>query len=406
MEKTTKLPSPNLGKSGYGHEKKMFKLRQRIRDAYYVHQWTRNRIRCYYRVSSHTVLRWTQDPQQDCTVDRRGWPKGMMRKYTNETLERIRAIHEDLTEDEREFFTGASAVERTWIERYPDPAPPLRTIGSMMRKMHLSATRKKGRGKGAAAYLHYPEHTIYHGLGGRVVESDFIGHKYLAGRTAPLCFQSFSAKQDPKIRAFQRVKAETADVFMATSRWFFASFEQPDFLKMDNAAATVGSMSGKRSVSRVARFLLKKGIVPIYAVPRRPFTQASVEGSNSMFARRFWNVREFSGPQEVDEQLEWFNDAICRYHGYEPPVNNKQSTNFRPRMYFIRQVREAENGRQMGTIKVQVEDILLPIEYVKYFVIAEWDLEKEHLLVHFESDKNLTTIHEQPFPISGKELSL
>lgn len=74
-------------------------------------------------------------------------------------------------------------------------------------------------------------------------------------------------------------------------------------------------------------------------------------------------------------------------------------------MYFIRQVQEAENGHQMGSINVQLEDILLPLEYVKYFVIAEWDLEKERLYVHFESDKNHTTIHEQSFPISGKELT-
>lgn len=407
MEKTSKLSHHAHDIEAYGLKKKRYARRQRLRDAYFKDGWSRKRIMRHFHASSHTVLLWTQHAEQDCTVDNRGWPKGMSRKHPPETRKRIRKLHAMLDEDPKEFFTGASAIERSWILHFPDTAPPpVRTIGAMMREMHLSTHRKKGRNKGAAAYLHYPEHTVYHGLGGRLIEADFIGRKYLAGRTAPLCFVSFSAKLSPKIRAFDRVEAETADLFIEKCLWFFSHYEEPDFLKLDNAAALLGSSSGKRSVSRVARFLLARGIVPVYAVPRRPFTQASVEGSNSMFARKFWNARRFNSTEEVDQQLHWFNDAARRYHQYSPPVKQRRSKEIHPRMYFLRQVQQADSDPTCGSILVQNEVILLPLPYVKYFVIAEWDLAKEQLIVSFESEKQLKTIHETSFPVTGKTLEL
>ena len=258
----------------------------------------------------------------------------MRRKHSDQTLERIRQIHQDLSTNREEFFTGASAIEREWTVRFPEAPPPLRTIGALLKELHLSTTRTKGRGKGAAAYLHYPEYTLYHGLGGRLIESDFIGRKFLTGRSEPLCFMSFSAKLSPKIRAYQRVEAETTQAFEASSAWFFSTYEEPDFLKLDNAAPLLGSTSAKRTVSKVARSLLRRRIVPIYAVPRKPFSQGSVEGSNSVFARKFWNVRRFESLEDVDTQLGWFNAAIARYHGYAPR-SRKRPTTFSPRIYFL-----------------------------------------------------------------------
>lgn len=402
MKKKLKLTHSKTHENPHGFEKKQQSLREQIRDAFHIRHWSRHRIKCFFRVSNRTVLRWTQSATQDCSIDHRGWPKGMKRTHTAETLTRIRQIHDELSTDPAEFFTGASAIEREWTMRFAEKAPPLRTIGAMLKEMHLSTSRTKGRGKGAAAYLHYPEHAIYHGLDGRLIEADFIGRKSFTGQSAPLCFMSFSAKLSPKIRAFQRVTAETADAFIASGTWFFAEYEEPDFLKLDNAATLIGSASGKRTISRVARFLLQRQIVPIYAVPRKPFTQASVEGSNSMFARKFWSARHFTSLEEVDTQLGWFNAAIGRYHGYTPRKRTRLES-FVPRMYFIRQVHESPERKGFGWIDIQHEDILLPLPYVKYFVLAEWNLETQRLMVHFESDKKLTLVHEQTFRINGKK---
>jgi transposase len=405
MEIYHKLKAQVVQKGSDEYEKKQHHWRERIRDAYYVRGWSRKRIMRYFHISIHTVHRWTQSADQDCSIDNRGWPRGVKRMHTPETLDRIRTIHQDLTNDPAEFFTGASAIEHEWILRYDDPPPPLRTIGAMMREMKLSALRKKGRSKGAAAYLRYPEYTIYHGLGGRVIEVDFI-KKFLTGRTDPLCFQSFSAKQSPKIRAFILVEAETADAFIKGCHWFLTNYEKPMYLKMDNSATMLGSASAKRTVSRVARHLLKKKIIPIFSVPRRPFTQASIEGSNSMFSRRFWTTRDFKDVDDVTMQLGWLNAAIIRYHGYVRPKPQRPSSPFVPRIYFIRQVYESTTTPQMGAIDVQHEEILLPLSYVKFFVLAEWNLEEQRLVVYFETEKQSVPIHERSFCINGEALTL
>lgn len=405
MRKTDKLTSTQFRKVLNGYEKKQIRRREQIRDAYFQFGWPRKKIQREFGISIHTVRLWTQAADQDCSIDHRGWPRGMRRAHTAQTLERIQLIHQDLRTNAEEFFTGASAIEREWTRRFPEPPPPLRTIGALLKELNLSGSRTKGRGKGAAAYLHYPEYTLYHGLGGRLIEADFIGRKSFTGQSAPLCFMSFSAKLSPKIRAFQRVGAETADVFIEAGTRFFTEYEEPDFLKLDNASTLIGSASGKRTISRVARFLLGRQIVPIYAVPRKPFTQASVEGSNSMFARNFWNARRFTSLEDLDTQLEWFNAAIGRYHGYTPRTRTRPTT-FVPRMYFLRQVHESPEHKGFGSIDVLHEVIRLPLPYVKYFVLAEWNLDTQQLTIYFESDKTLSPLHEQSFRINGKKFQL
>lgn len=145
MQKREKLPPSSNAREAHGYEKKQQQLRQRINDAFFGTHWTRSQIREYFGVSSHTVLRWTQAAVQDCSVDGRGWRKGVMRSHSSETLERISLIHHELSSNPEDFFTGASAIAREWSLRFTDPPPPVRTIGIMLKELHLSTSRKKGR---------------------------------------------------------------------------------------------------------------------------------------------------------------------------------------------------------------------------------------------------------------------
>ena len=265
--------------------------------------------------------------------------------------------------------------------------PPLRTIGQLLSDLGLSGKREKGRNKGAARYLCYPEYTLYHLLGGRVAEADFIGMKYIFGRTEPLNFSGFSFKKEPKLRYFQRISGQTAQELKKACSSFFKKFEKPDFLKVDNCLATIGSASGRRNISQVMYFLLKNQIIPIFAVPRKPFSQASIEGNNSVFSRKFWNRIQFQSVEEVDEKLKWFNASSQEYMGYKPPQKAKEpKKNFVPRVYFIRQVHEKKETRK-AFIDVLNEKVFLPLSYVNYFVLAEWNLREEKLSVYFEKEQ-------------------
>jgi hypothetical protein len=129
-----------------------------------------------------------------------------------------------------------------------------------------------------------------------LLEADFIGKKFLEGRSEPLNFVGMSFKKVPRIRCFYRVNAQTTEALVTTCQDFFKRFEIPDVIKVDNAQTTIGTGSGKRCLSRFMIFLLKKKIIPVFSVPRKPFSQASIEGNNSVFSRKFWNSMRFNSP--------------------------------------------------------------------------------------------------------------
>jgi transposase len=389
----------------YYGQKKLLKFRAEVNQLYFTKGLSKNMITAKKHISKHFVIRWTQSPDQDFSIDNRGWPRGKRRKWDQHTEHRIVELHAYLKANPKAFFWGASAIEQEWRHRYPNETiPPLRTIGQILKDLGLSDKYRKHRNTGASRYLCYPEHTIYHSLGKRVMEADFVGQKYLTGRTEPIHFIGFSFKTEPKFRYFKRIEAKNAKAFICGCKEVFEQYERPECIKVDNATEPIGSRSGKRNISKVMAFLLGNQIWPIYAVPRRPFSQASIEGNNSVFARNFWNRRTFSCLSDIDCQLAWFNEASLRYTGYEVPRSGRQKKReFVPKVYFLRQVRELSDGGD-GWIEVLNEIITLPASYISYFVLAEWHLLKERLTVHIEKDKQLESIISVPFKINPESL--
>lgn len=352
-------------------------------------------------VSRNFVRKWTQQPGQDCSIDRRGWPRGCRRKWSKDTEHRVRCLYRRLQHDPQRFYTSATVISQEWRRYYPDVVvPPLRTLGRMLKALGLSRSRRRNKNRGAARYLCYPEHTVYNLFGGRLLEVDFIGEKYLRGHSEPLNFLGLSFKKVPRLRYFLRVSSQGAVDVMKGCQHFFARYEKPDYVKLDNGPATIGSGSGCRTISQVMAYLLSLGIVPIYAVPRKPFSQASIEGNNSVFARLFWNRRDFSSVADVDKQLGWFNRDSLRYTNYTVPNRAVRKNDFEPRVYFIRQVREAQD--QTGYIDVMNESIKVPRSYVNYFVLAEWRLQDELLNVYFEQALKPKLIKQVSFKINER----
>ncbi|MGH7702867.1 MAG: hypothetical protein ACREMO_07210, partial [Gemmatimonadales bacterium] len=271
------------------------------------------------------------------------------------------------------------------------PLPPLRTIGRMLRQLGLSAPRRRGRQVGAAAVLGYPTQSLAR-LGLRLLELDCIGPKYLAGSSAPLTFAGFSCATAPRLRYFYRVPGPTTDALLAVCADLLTRLEHPPLLKVDNAPATIGSGSAPRTLSRFMRWLLAHEIEPIFAVPRRPFSQASIEGNNSVFARKFWRPRTFTSVRDVDRQLSWFNRASLTYTGYRPV--GRTGHHFQPQIHFLRQVHETENGRAAG-IDILNTFVPLPRRYTQLFVLATWHLNTEKLDIRLEREgqaQRLTTV--------------
>ncbi|MDI6751967.1 MAG: hypothetical protein QME07_03820 [bacterium] len=174
-------------------------------------------------------------------------------------------------------------------------------------------------------------------------------------------------------------------------------------MKVDNCLAAIGSASGKRNISKTMAFLLENQVIPIFAVPRKPWSQASIEGNNSVFARKFWNKIQFNSLDEVDEKLEWFNLSSQRYAGYQSPKKEQETKKeFIPKIYFERLVKEdKEQTQKEAFIDILNETISLPESYINYFVLAEWKLKEETLYIHFEKEQKPETIKEISFKINS-----
>jgi hypothetical protein len=151
------------------------------------------------------------------------------------------------------------------------------------------------------------------------------------------------------------------------------------------------------------RFLLENQVIPIFAVPRKPFSQASIEGNNSVFSRKFWNRIEFKSIREVDEKLEWFNISSEKYCAYQRPETEKlKKASFLPKVYFIRQVQENKEQIEKAFIYLLNEKISLPKSYINYFVLAEWNLKEEMLYIQFEKEQKPEIIKKIPFKINQR----
>jgi len=332
----------------------------------------------------------------------RGWPKGKTRKYTKADEQRIKKVHQELVKNPKVYFAGASAILQRWQELYPSIKPPQpRFIGRTLKKYNLSEKIQKGKNKGASKYLHYPEYSICQ-LGKGLLEIDFIGKKFIKGRTEPLNFIGFSLKKPRKLKHFRRISGETGDNIIKESKRFFKKFEKPDVVKMDNSFAVYGSGLKKRTLSKAIIFYLKNQVIPIFAPPRKPWSQASIEGSNSVFSRKFWKRFDFKSVQEVDEKLKDFNKSYQWYLDYQPPKKKpRKKKDFMPKVYFIRKVYENPKTKK-GYIEVANERISLPKSYINFFTLSEWKLEEEILDIYFENEQKLKLIKKLSFKINPR----
>lgn len=344
-------------------------------------------------------MRWTRTPEQDLSVDRRGWNKGKSRSYSLRDEQRILKIHQDLDADHLQYFSGASAILQRYRKLYPSAKPvSLRFIGRTLAKHGLSF-KPKVRRKGVSRYLHYPETTI-NGLGKSLLEIDFIGKKFITGRTEPVNFIAFSLRFPRKLKHFERIESETAGEAIEHCKRFFQRFEKPQVVKLDNGFAFAGSGPWPRVLNSVVLFLLKEKIIPVFTAPRKPWNQASVEGANSIFSRKFWNRFEFKNLNDIDYHLGHFNDSYERYTGYQKPKRlEPRPKRFIPKVYFIRKVYEHPQKKR-GYIDILKEQILLPKAYINMFVLAEWRLTSDKLFVYFEDNKKATKIRTLPFVLN------
>jgi hypothetical protein len=350
------------------------------------------------------VRRWTQRRTQALERDARGWKKGRARRYRKADEDRVLRIHRALKKDPRCYFSGASAIEHELQRRrYPKSRRQelsLQFIGRTLAKGGYTSPHR-GRQKGASAYLHYPKRLIEQ-LGAGLLEVDFIGKKFITGRTEPVNFLGFSLTQPRRVKYFTRVASETASEAIAACEGFFARCEVPEVLKIDNGFAFAGAGPEARTLNSFVFYLLRKKITPVFTAPRKPWNQASIEGANSIFSRAFWHRERYRSLEMIDQRLRWFNASYARYLNYQRPKRRpRRAKPFTAKVYFIRKVYEDERTGK-AWIEILKERVALPRSYLGMFVLAEWNLKRERLRVLYEQEEKAVLVKELRFEINKR----
>lgn len=350
-------------------------------------------------------MAWTKSPNQDLSSDARGWKKHQLRHYTLPDEQRILKIHQQLDKDSSVYFSGASAILQEYQKQYPNgKIITLRFIGRTLAKHGLSR-KPKVRVKGASQYLHYPA-TLIDKLGGSILELDFIGKKFIDNRTEPVNFIGFSLTKPRKLKYFQRVESETAAEAITHCERFFDTFEKPEVVKVDNGFAFAGAGPQARTLNSFTLFLLKKKIIPVFTAPRKPWNQASIEGSNSIFSRKFWHRERYTNVEMIDQRLPWFNKSYQQYHGYKAPSRGtRRKEPFVPMVYFIRKVYQDEQTKR-AYIEILKEKIILPKSYTGMFMLVQWNLQHDTLCVLYESDQQAIIVKKLNFKLNPKTRKL
>lgn len=367
------------------------------------------------KIRRPTIIEWLS---RESYEDNRGWEKDKARKYTdNKVADRIIKLRERRIK-KKKYFIGSDHLQMDYAKGHAKEIVPSKWfIEETIRDNKLQTRKPKKRKKGGAAYLLYPTESI-RGLGYIHQSADFIGKKYIAGRSEPVNIFSTCYHAPIKIYQIQRILAEKSTYAIEFLEKFWLTYPLPDVFRIDNSLQFRGTASGKRAIGRFLILLLNLGITPLFGSPSKPWTNPHVEGHNRVFNEKVWNTNHFLSLEQIDTKCERFNQEskeLFKFRYATLIVNNQnlfryleknqkidtdklQSTKNK-KIYFTRFAESLEKNHKAQII-IMNEDVCLPEKYTHQFVFVKWDLENEQLFIYSEYQKVKKLIKKQKFKIN------
>lgn len=306
-----------------------------------------------------------------------------------------------------------------YVKKYSNNETPSQWfIAETIRKNKLQTRKAKKRRKGGSEYLLYPTESV-RSLGYIHQSADFIGKKYISGKSEPINIFSTCYHSPIKLYQIQRILAEKTDYAIEVLIEFWRIYPIPDVFRIDNALQFRGTARGKRAIGKFLIFLLNLDITPLFASPSKPWTNPNVEGHNRVFNEKVWSTNHFTSLEQIDTECGRFNcesEEFFKFKYSDLIVNNinifkclekgqlintaKLESVKNKKIYFTRFAESLEKN-QDAQIIIMNEIVFIPEKYTHQFVFVEWDLEKEQLLIYSEYQKVKTFIKKVKFKISN-----
>ena len=367
--------------------------------------WSNRKIARHLLASKNSVGKWVQMDESEISSDNRGWEKGKSRKYTPETKQQIIKIRKELDKEDS-YFIGSKVVKKNY-ENQTGEKVSKSYVDRVLKAAGMVKSQGKKR-KGRSKYMKYPEYTLTK-LGKSMMSIDFIGPKYLKGSDDRINFLSCKYIRPEKRGIATRIEGQTTEETITALKEIWKTHPLPEILKIDNDSAFGANLPHERYIGKLAFFLLKLGVYPLYIAPRSPWNNGQVEGFNSVFSKKFWNKLQFSDEQEIDVRIKDFNVAYEKYSRLvsnnpelkekdikhiddfkDVNLENKRAEHFKAnKIYFLRIVRrknDKDSDNEYGFIDLLKHEIKLPKDLINLFVFCVLDLKSKLLKINTELD--------------------
>ena len=357
---------------------------------------TKSEIARILHLARKTIIEWAK---KESYQDNRGWPKGKYRVHTNEEEKRILEIRDRIVNKEMRYFWGKDIILKEYQKLYPnDPSPSLWFIEEVIRNHKRQISEPKKRRKDISRYLHYPYNLIK--TLGKIQESiDFIGRKYIDGVTEPL---HFLARYYPKpigLYLVDRTSNEKRGEIERILAQDWQRIPSPDVAVLDNANSMYGPAKAKHFIGLFIQKLLQYRVIPVFNPPRSPWANGGIEGSNSIFGRKFWNSQRFDNTEQIDQELNRFNQENIERANLDYLSQRSQQSKFKQEVCFVRFAKINSPRDKYPSIEVLNDKVYLPETYTNQYTFAKLDVEKEYLTVYVEREAKAQTIKKQKFPL-------
>ncbi|MBU1778575.1 hypothetical protein KJ992_02880, partial [Patescibacteria group bacterium] len=297
-----------------------------------------------------------------------------------------------------------------YTKQYPqDLMPSVWHIDEVIRNVGLQTKKPKTKKKGGSQYLLYPIQCVKQ-LGHIQQSADFIGKKYITGRTEPINIFSSTYYYPCKLYQIKRILAEKSTYVIEELKQQWQKYPIPNVLRVDNGLQFRGTASVKRAIGTFLKFLLNLNVSPLFGSPSKPWTNPHIEGHNRVFNEKVWRNNFFIDVEQIDRECKRFNQESLEFFKFkysqflsnnnfnyleskQKIITDKLTTVKSKKIYFIRFV-ESQDNNQTSNITILNEIVYLPEKYNHQFVFVEWDIEKEQLLIYSEFEKQITLIQQ------------
>lgn len=373
----------------------------------------RNEIARRLGIHRATISHWLSIEKYE---DGRGWKKGGYRTHNEEEAARVVALKKSRIE-KKKYFLGSPHIRMDYAKEFPKEAlPSLWFFDKVVRDAGLQTNEPKKRTKGQdrVKRLRFPIKSIIT-LGRIQQASDFIGKKFITGRSEPISIFSTSYYQWFQLYQIWLTRAESATCAIEKLSLFWQTHPLPDVMRMDNGMTFRGTGSGVARVGTFLKFLLNLGVTPLFSSPYQSYTNPHIEGHNRTFTDKLWGRNIFTNLEEIDTECERFNDESREYYEYafqerraqkslrflspvRPIITDVLQGTRGKRVCFIRFVEcWLERGRASGIVLLN-KFVPLPEAYLNQYVFVTINLETSLLLITSEHEGIVDEILRQKFP--------